>query len=580
MKSSIFLFALAFVTGTSVIAQTPPDLPDGFVRPISLHEAEQHLIEHQPPVYPAIAKAAKVEGTVQLTLEVGRDGTVTGVLQSSGPPLLLKAAADAAVRYRYRPFDVNGAPADVFVEAAVSFSLPVPPHVAFPQISDINSVVMEYDDGWFSVRVTGNGIVEYNGKDRVLIEGKHERRITVEEVQDMLRAFRTADFYSLQYDPFSATDVGSATTSIQIGSQRKEIEHYMIDIPPELEAVQNAILQYSHSDQWTKGNGDTIPALLAEGLSPATRREMLSDILPRAALYSETPVVLDILAQGVNLEHQGPFHDTALMLAADRGMSAMVAALLKAGANAHAVDDYGRSAMIFGAGSGNSEVVRLLLAAGLKGNAKDKYGDTALMAAADAGNPKCVRLLLASGAKVNAHNKRSQTALLSAIGQGTGFYIEDAFRAHAEVPDELVHRDAIVRMLLDAGADINARNYDGETALFSLDDEVVEELLRHHINLEIRDQYGQTALIETVSASIADLLIKAGANVNAQDNDGETALMQAAGDNLIDKVQMLVKAPGIILEQRDNKGETALMKARAGRLPESIQALVSAGATQ
>ena len=70
---------------------------------------------------------------------------------------------------------------------------------------------------------------------------------------------------------------------------------------------------------------------------------MLSDALPRAALYSDTPVVLDILAQNVNLERQGPFHDTALMLAADRGMPDMVAALLKASANPHAVDNYGRA---------------------------------------------------------------------------------------------------------------------------------------------------------------------------------------------------------------------------------------------
>ena len=95
---------------------------------------------------------------------------------------------------------------------------------------------MEYDDGWFSVRLNGNGIVEYNGKEGVLIEGKHERRITAEEVQDVLQAFRAADFYSLEYDPFSASDVGSATTSIQVGSQRKEIEHYMIDIPPALKS--------------------------------------------------------------------------------------------------------------------------------------------------------------------------------------------------------------------------------------------------------------------------------------------------------------------------------------------------------
>ena len=134
MKSNSILLALALIAVPSATAQAPPDIPDEFVYTVSLGEAEQHLIDRQPPVYPAIARVAKFEGTVHLTLEVGRDGAVINVYQSAGPALLLKAAADASARYRYRPFEVNGRPADVLVEALVSFSLPVPPHVAFPQI--------------------------------------------------------------------------------------------------------------------------------------------------------------------------------------------------------------------------------------------------------------------------------------------------------------------------------------------------------------------------------------------------------------------------------------------------------------
>jgi hypothetical protein len=223
MKSYSFLLVLRLVISTAVLAQAPPDVPNPPVYHAQLEEAERHLLEHQPPVYPAIARVAKVTGSVQLILEVGRDGSVTRVFQSAGPPLLLKAAAEAALHYRYRPFEANGAPTDAFVDAVVSFSLPVPPHVPFPNISDINAVVMEYDDPSFSVRVRGDGIVEYNGKQGVLVEGKHKRRITREEVQGVLQAFRAADFYSLQYDSFIAFDVGSATTAIQVGSQRKEI---------------------------------------------------------------------------------------------------------------------------------------------------------------------------------------------------------------------------------------------------------------------------------------------------------------------------------------------------------------------
>ena len=143
----------------------------------------------------------------------------------------------------------------------------------------------------------------------------------------------------------------------------------------------------------------------------------------------------------------------------------------------------------------------------------------------------------------------------------------------------MIHRNTVVKLLVDAGANINARGWDGETALFSLEDDAVEELISHHINLEVRDNYGQTALIETVSGSIAEILIKAGANLNSQDNDGKTALIMAAENNEVEKLKVLVNAPSINLESRNNKGETALMKARAAHNEDCVRLLLAAGAT-
>jgi hypothetical protein len=78
-----------------------------------------------------------------------------------------------------------------------------------------------------------------------------------------------------------------------------------------------------------------------------------------------------------------------------------------------------------------------------------------------------------------------------------------------------------------------------------------------------RDEYGETALIDTVSDSIAELLINAGANVNAKNKEGKTALIEAAEQNYVDKLRVLLKAPGIHLEQRDRNGRTALMMAQS-----------------
>lgn len=576
------LLALVMIATSSTIAQTSLGPPEevGQLTTITESEAEQHLIERKPPAYPPLAKAARIEGDVRLMLQVSANGTVVRVIPLSGHPLLIPAATQAAKQYHYQPFEMNGTPADVLVDTVVSFSLYVrTPSIPFPEIANINSVVMEYNNGRIDIHISGSGLVDYNGASFVVVEGKHQRRIQPEEVQQLLDVFRKADFFSL-HDDYSvgATDVGSTSTSIQVGDSRKTIVDDWVQVPSALKAVQDAILHVT--DQWIKGNGDTVPGLLAEARSLAVRREILSGVLPRAALYSDTPTVRDILASNVDLEHHGPYGATALLLAADRGLPDMVAALLKAGAKPHAKDGDGRGALIFGAGSGNADVLQLLLAAGLKGDEKDKYGDTALMAAAASGNPECVRLLLNSGARVNARNKRRQTALLSGATGDSGFSVDDSGRSRAEVPDEMIHRDVLVKMLVAAGANMNARGWDGETALFSLEDDAVMELINHHINLELRDNYGQTALIETVSGSIADLLIKAGANINAQDNDGKTALIMAAENNEIEKLKVLVSAHGIDLGHRDKKDETALMKARAKHLEDSVRILLAAGATQ
>jgi TonB family protein len=585
-RTYLRLLTALTLTGISAIAQTSQSPPQivGDLPSIPVEESQQHLVEHEPPVYPPLAKLAKIEGDVRLRLQIDSNGAVVSVVPVSGNPLLVQAAIDAAKKYRYKPFELSGLPGGVLANAVVTFSLsslsvPTRP-TPFPEITNLGSVVMEYDDGWIHVRVSGTGAVEYSGNQFVVVEGKHQSRIDAAEVQTLIDAFRKADFFSLQDDySISASDVGSQSTSIQIGSVRKTLASN-INIPPVLKSVQEAILKFSHSEQWVTGNNQTVPGLLAESSDPSANRDNLSSVLPRAALYGDLSLVREILANRVDLEYHGPYHATALMLAADRGLPDMVGVLLQAGANPHAVDWDGRGALIFGAGSGNAEVLRLLLGAGLSGNAKDKCGDTALMAAAASGNPDTVQLLLRRGAKVNARNKRRQSALLSAATGDTGFCIDDYGREHAEVPKAQVHRDIVVKLLLDAGADINARGWDGETALFTLEDDAIEELIRHHINLELRNRYNETALVETVSGSVADLLIKAGADVNSRGHEGETPLIMAAANNELDKLEVLIKAKGIRLEERDDKGNTALMKAKAAHLEDAVRMLVAAGATE
>lgn len=453
--------------------------------------------------------------------------------------------------------------------------------VPSPAVTQNRPVRFEYKNDSFAIRVTGAGSVEFDGIKDVIVRGLHKRRITAEEAKKLLEAFREERFFSLNNDySVAASDLGTETTVLQIGDRRKTVTDNFLQKPKALEKVQSDLLRYSHSAEWTIGSSETVSGLIAETASVPAMKHVLSKTLPAAAHYGDMTVVGDLLSYRIDPNRTGPFNDTALMLAAARGLPEMVEALLKAGADPGWKDEYGRDAMLFGAGSGSPKVVRLLLAAGLSGASADKYGDTALMAAAAAGNPQSVELLLRHGAQVNATNGRRQTALLSGATGDPGFSFEEAGRYRPDIPPSQVRRGEVMALLLGAGARINARGWFGETALFSLQANAVRALILGHANLEARDQWGRTPLIETASGEIAGILIKAGANVNARDEEGKTALIWAAENNQADKLEALVKAKGIRIEMRDDQGKTALMRARASHFPASVALLIGAGAVQ
>ncbi len=79
---------------------------------------------YQPrPEYPALAKMARVQGTVVLQAIIGQDGTIQNLKVLSGHPLLSQAALDAVKTWRYQPTLLNSEPVDVLTEIDVTFTL-------------------------------------------------------------------------------------------------------------------------------------------------------------------------------------------------------------------------------------------------------------------------------------------------------------------------------------------------------------------------------------------------------------------------------------------------------------------------
>jgi protein TonB len=77
----------------------------------------------QMPQYPAIAKAARIQGTVVLQATISKDGTITNLHVIGGPPMLQAAALEAVRTWRYKPYLLNGEPVEVETQVNVVFTL-------------------------------------------------------------------------------------------------------------------------------------------------------------------------------------------------------------------------------------------------------------------------------------------------------------------------------------------------------------------------------------------------------------------------------------------------------------------------
>ncbi|MGA2349085.1 MAG: energy transducer TonB [Terracidiphilus sp.] len=96
------------------------------VRPalrVSTAIEEGLIVLKTPPIYPPIAKAAHVEGTVILAATISRTGTIENLRATAGPVMLQQAALDAVRTWRYRPYLLDGDPVEVETTVNVIFML-------------------------------------------------------------------------------------------------------------------------------------------------------------------------------------------------------------------------------------------------------------------------------------------------------------------------------------------------------------------------------------------------------------------------------------------------------------------------
>ena len=112
---------VAYSLGPTVPLAPKPPAPTHPVR-IS-HWAEGNIIYRVQPVYPPLARQARIQGAVQLRAIISKTGTIERLTVESGHPMLSGAAIDAVRQWRYRPYMLNDEPVAIETEITVNFVL-------------------------------------------------------------------------------------------------------------------------------------------------------------------------------------------------------------------------------------------------------------------------------------------------------------------------------------------------------------------------------------------------------------------------------------------------------------------------
>ncbi|MDK2124319.1 ankyrin repeat domain-containing protein [Parachitinimonas caeni] len=258
-------------------------------------------------------------------------------------------------------------------------------------------------------------------------------------------------------------------------------------------------------------------------------------------------IVRWLVEQGEDVNQLGKDKNTALHYAVSRNHLALARFLLERGANPNLRNRYNARPLHWASQlAGGLEMVKLLIAYKAKVNIKTnttfiiRETRTPLFLAISKGNQDIARYLVEQGADVNASNDSCDSTALTEACHGNHIEMVQFLLAHGASPDglETEYGDRfmyfplgqaasadIVDLLVAAGAQINAQNLYGETALHFIAGRIeksdlqhahgqaqlgaLQALLKHGADVRLTNQHGQSALAQAKCAEVGKLLLEA-----------------------------------------------------------------------
>jgi len=202
-------------------------------------------------------------------------------------------------------------------------------------------------------------------------------------------------------------------------------------------------------------------------------------------------------------------------------------------------------------------------------NLQNKDGETVLHIATQGICAPLIKLLLEAGANIHLQDKYGNTALKSLLSR--------RIKKSSDNPKRIAAYHTITKLLIDAGIDVNRQDKNGLMALHvavTAGDLAMFKMIGSKSNIDAQTNAGKTPLHFATSQhkfEMARILIDANANIHLQDEEGYTALMHSVSD--IDMVRLLL-LKGADVNVQDIRGCTALHRAEY----EVTQLLIEAGA--
>ena len=329
-------------------------------------------------------------------------------------------------------------------------------------------------------------------------------------------------------------------------------------------------------------------------------------IVYRAAVFDLEQLNAALLDQGlIVMDYLDEWMCSSLHVAVKKDAPNLARLLLQKEANPNLPDGSGATPLHIAVENKRDDIVQLLLDHGADTEIEDIRGNTAFqIASSKRRNESILLLLIQKGANIEARDALKRTPLGNAIVSDSPSTAKFLIRHGADVNAtynlnknlgtllfEAVRREKIwaVNLLLEKGADVQARNEFGETTLYEAVQDGQESMVKMLLD---HDRRIVTAVLPRWSSmlyyamsmgnlTIVEMIIKAGADIDAQNSLGDTPLHCSMYKYLPGhtfNIVSLLLASGAQVNIKNNVGETSLHFAiRHGR-SEAVQMLLNAGA--